>query len=313
MVSLIIPVFKNEANLERLLAEMVLLAGRLTDELELVFVVDGSPDRCYERLSVELPQLPVRSQLLLLSRNFGSFSAISAGLAAAQGVYFAVLAADLQEPPQLVEKFFATLRNDEADIVFGVRSSRSDPWLNSFSSRLFWGAYRRLVVKDMPSGGVDVFGCNRTVRDCLLGFREAQTSLIALLFWIGYRRTYIEYERQARTEGVSAWTLSKKIRYFLDSIFNFTDLPVKLLLYAGATALVLSLAGGLAVLSAKLLGTIAVPGYTATVLTILSFGALLSLSLGILGQYLWLTLQNARGRPTYLVHKQARFENLKRL
>ena len=308
MFSLVIPVYKNEVSLERLLSEIVNLCRRLPGELEVVFVVDGSPDRSDQVLRRLLPGLPVRSRLLLLSRNFGSFAAISAGLAAAQGDYFAVMAADLQDPPELAERFFESLRQDEADIVFGVRSGRGDPLLTVLTSNLFWALYRAFVIPEMPKGGIDVFGCNRTARDCLLRFPEAQTNLIALLFWMGYRRRYFEYRRQPRTAGKSAWTLGKKIRYFLDSIFNFTDLPVKLLLYLGTVALVLSLAVAFIVVSAKLLGNIAVPGYVPTVLAILSFGSLLSLGLGILGQYLWLTLQNARGRPAYIVSEQATFD-----
>ncbi|MDQ2842427.1 MAG: glycosyltransferase, partial [Acidobacteriota bacterium] len=233
MFSLIIPIYKNEANLDHLLEEMVKSNERMAGELEIVFVVDGSPDLCYEILQRRLSQLQLRSQLLLLSRNFGSFAAVTAGLEAARGDFFAVLAADLQEPPELAEQFFRILEEDQADVVFGTRKSRSDSLVNDLTSNVFWAAYRRFVVKDMPRGGVDVFGCNRMIRDRLLQFHENNTNLIALLFWIGYRRAYIPYERRSRTEGKSAWTLKKKVQYSINSIFDFTDLPIQLLLYSG--------------------------------------------------------------------------------
>lgn len=306
MLSLIIPVYKNEANLDRLLAELEQFSRRLTS-LEVVFVVDGSPDRCYEMLQDRLPHSPFHSQLLLLSRNFGSFAGVTAGLEAARGEYFAVLAADLQEPPELVEQFFALLAEDRADIVFGFRRNRSDPYFGRLAATAFWSLYRRFVIHDMPAGGVDVFGCNRLVRDRVLGFHESNTNLIALLFWMGYRREYIGYDRRPRTEGKSAWTLTKKLEYSLNSIFNFTDLPIQVLFYFGSTALAMSVIGGLIVLAAKLTGGIPVSGYTATVLAILFFGAVTSLGFGIVGQYLWLTLQNSRGRPNYIVHRSCRY------
>ena len=173
MNSLVIPVYKNEANLERLLAELLKLAGRVTGELEVVFVVDGSPDRCLQILRERLPTLPLRTQLLSLSRNFGSFAAIAAGLERARGNCMAVMAADLQEPPELVLQFFEVLDAGRADIVFGMRGQRSDPWFSEFASNIFWFVYRKLVVKDMPPGGVDIFGCTREVRDRLLRAAKA--------------------------------------------------------------------------------------------------------------------------------------------
>jgi glycosyltransferase involved in cell wall biosynthesis len=300
MNSLVIPVYRNEANLDRLLAELVTLTGSLPD-LEVVFVVDGSPDRCLQILRERLPALPLRTQLLSLSRNFGSFAAIAAGLERARGANMAVMAADLQEPPELIRQFFEVLDAGRADIVFGVRGGRSDPWLSELASNIFWFLYRKLVIKDLPRGGVDVFGCTREVRDHLLQLQGVDSNLIALLFWLGYRREYIVYERQRRIEGKSAWTFGRKLRYCLNSIFNFTDLPIQLLLYAGSIALLLAVSASILVIVAKLRGDIPVPGYTPIVLATLFFGALTSLGFGIVGQYLWLALQIGRRRPHYIV------------
>src|ERR1035437_8266506 len=126
MNSLVIPVFRNEANLDRLLAELVKLASSVAGEFEVVFAVDGSPDRCLQILRERLPSLPLRTQLLSLSRNFGSFASVAAGQERARGSSMAVMAADLQEPPALVLPFFEFPDRGRADIVFGVRGRRSD-------------------------------------------------------------------------------------------------------------------------------------------------------------------------------------------
>jgi len=301
MLSLIIPVYQNEANLDRLLAEAGELRSKLPVAMEAVFVVDGSPDGCLEILRRRLPSAPFPARLISLSRNFGSFSAVAAGLEAGAGDYFAVLAADLQEPPELIVEFCEVLTGGQADVVFGCRTGRADPWLSEFFSRLFWRIYRAFIVPEMPQGGVDVFGCTRQVRDWLLRCPEANTNLIALLFWVGFRRHYATYERRARTEGRSAWTIGKKLRYSLDSIFNFTDLPVRLLLIVGSVGVAFAVLFGIVLVVFKLSGRIPVPGYSAIVLTIVFFGGLASLGLGIVGQYLWLTLQNARRRPNWIV------------
>jgi polyisoprenyl-phosphate glycosyltransferase len=307
VLSLIVPIYKNEENLPRLLSALTSLSLQLKGDFEVVFSVDGSPDRCYELLSEQLPHVPFRSTLLLLSRNFGSFSAITAGLEAAQGEYFAALAADLQEPPELAIRFLEILSSGEADIVFGSRDRRSDPFLTEVSSSTFWSLFRRYIIKDMPRGGVDVFGCNTVVRDRILMFHESNTNLIALLFWVGYRRSYVGYERRSRQEGKSAWTWRKKLRYSINSVFNFTDIPITLLFYCGGFALALALVGISTVLFARITGRIHVPGYTPIVLSVMFFGALTSLGLGVLGQYLWLILQNTRQRPNYIVYKLHRY------
>jgi glycosyltransferase involved in cell wall biosynthesis len=302
MYSLVIPVYMNEGSLGRLLDELAELGSRLSGELEVVFVVDGSPDRSLEILRERLPAFPLATQLVSLSRSFGSFSAISAGLKRARGDFLAVMSADLQEPPSLISSFFEILSSRRADIVFGVRSGRSDPWLSELVSGLFWWVFRRFVVKDMPPGGVDVFGCSREVCDRLLQLPEINSNLIALLFWLGYRREYVVYQRAPRLEGKSAWTIGGKLRYGLNSIFSFTDLPVRLLLYFGSIAFAAACIGSGIVIVAKLRGGIPVPGYTSIVLASLFFGALTSLGFGIVGQYLWLALQSSHRRPDYIVH-----------
>jgi glycosyltransferase involved in cell wall biosynthesis len=307
MLSLVIPVYKNEENLDRLLSELVRLQDRVPGGMEVVFVVDGSPDRCHAILSERLPVTPIRAQLLLLSRNFGSFAAIAAGLAHGKGDYFAVLAADLQEPPELILEFVELLRNGDADVVFGVRSGRSDPHLSELFATTFWSIYRRLVVRDMPPGGVDVFACGKVVRDRLLSLREVNTNLIALLFWLGYRRRFVPYVRQPRLEGKSAWTFQKKLRYSFDSIFNFTDLPIRILLTAGVLGTTLAVVTGVLVLAFRLAGRIEVAGYTPVILAITFFGGLTALGLGIIGQYLWLALENTRQHPQYIVQSRTAY------
>jgi glycosyltransferase involved in cell wall biosynthesis len=308
MMSLVVPVYRNADNVDALLAALRDLDRQLEEALEVVFVVDGSPDDSYLRLAAGLHAGALRAQLILLSRNFGAFAAIRAGLAAGTGEHFAVMAADLQEPPELVIEFARRLATGGCDVVVGQRTGRADPLLSRLASAAFWTAYRRFIQPEVPPGGVDVFGCTRAVRDQLVRLTELNSSLVGLLFWLGFRRESVPYVRRERHAGASAWTWSKKLAYLMDSVFSFSDLPIRFLLRTGALGLGLSVAFAAFVTAAKILGAIPVPGYAATVLAITFFGALNLFGLGIIGGYVWRTFDNTKGRPSYIVASCERFD-----
>ncbi|MCP5042368.1 MAG: glycosyltransferase family 2 protein [bacterium] len=312
MNSLIIPVYGNEGSIPDLLEALEQIDEALEGSLEVVFVVDGSPDRSAARLHEALPGCGFTAQLVELSRNFGSFAAIRAGLREATGTRFAVMAADLQEPPSLIIDFFLTLTREPVDVVVGTREGRDDPMLSAVSSRLFWFAYRKLVQKEMPEGGVDIFGCNRAVRDRLLELDESNSTLVGLLFWVGFQRKSIPYRRLARADqGKSGWTFAKKLRYLTDSVYAFSDLPIRLLLLGGGAGLAISLVFVAVVVGARLSGTIEVPGYAATVLTVVFFAALNMLGLGIIGSYVWRAFENTKRRPGAIIMAHTRFDRAK--
>ncbi|MYN15037.1 glycosyltransferase [Pusillimonas sp. TS35] len=308
VLTLVIPVYKNEGSIPRLLEVVADLSQTLDGKFEAVFVVDGSPDRCYDILKASLPQKRFKSKLILLSRNFGSFMAIRTGLLHGEGGRFAVMAADLQEPPELVIEMNRVLSTEPIDIVVGAREGRNDPWPSRFASQLFWRLYRRYVVPEMPPGGVDMFGCNRAFRDNLLKLEERHSSLVAQVFWLGFRRKVVTYTRKEREHGKSAWTFRKKLNYLMDSVFSFTDLPIRLLIRIGAGGALLAVFFGLLVLAAKLHGQISVPGYAVTVLLIIFLGSLNLLGLGVIGSYAWRTYENTKNRPLAVPMRVESFE-----
>lgn len=310
--SLIIPVYKNELNIPSLLDAIRNMHKELSNDLEVVFVVDGSPDKSYEILKNSLEKEDFTSKLVLLSRNFGSFHAIRTGLQFASGKYFAVMAADLQEPPELAIEFFRTLKSEPVDVAIGTRDGRDDPFFSQMASNLFWNFYKKFVVTDMPTGGIDVFGCNKAFRDSLLKLDESYSSLIAQIFWLGFRRKQVYYKRLERQLGVSAWTFKKKVTYMMDSIFSFTDLPIKLLTRIGAFGIVIFGILGLITFISKLMGLISVPGYTAMFLAIGFFGAINLFGLGIIGSYAWRTYENTKARPLSVILSVEEFDELKK-
>lgn len=304
--SIVIPVYGNEGSIPTLVANLNELARQLA-ELEVVFVVDGSPDRSFQALRDLIPSAVFSSQLLLLSRNFGSFPAISAGLSVARGQYTAVIAADLQEPPELPLEFFRALEAGDCDVVVGQRLTRDDPLSSKLASALFWGLYRRLVQKDLPPGGIDVFGCNRQVRDALTALPESNTSLVGLLLWVGFRRRVIGYRRLPRTHGRSGWSFRRKVRYLKDSVFAFSDLPIRVLGWIGTIGVSAAVLMATVVLIVRLFGQITVPGYAATVIVILFFGGLNSVGLSVIGEYIWRNFENSKQRPRFIVFQRHEF------
>jgi polyisoprenyl-phosphate glycosyltransferase len=251
MYSVVVPMYRNAEFIPLLVSEFGRIAAmvekRFGMPMELVFVVDGRTDDAYELLQQSLPHAPFRSQIVLHARNFGSFAAIRTGLHVAQGKVFAAIAADLQEPPELLIAFLEALAGESCDIAVGVREGRDDPPVSRFMANLFWRFYRHLVVKDIPEGGVDLFACNMAVRNELLRLEEAHSSLIGQLFWLGFRRREVKYSRRARAMGKSAWTFRKKVTYLLDSVFAFTDLPIRILTFLGVVGVTIAFGLGLLV------------------------------------------------------------------
>ncbi len=306
--SLVIPVYRNAENIPHLLPALERLWLDMDRDMEVVFVVDGSPDDSFDQLRRALPDAPFVSQLLEHSRNFGSFAAIRTGMAAARGAYVAAMAADLQEPPELVRQMFATLAQDKADVVFGQRAERDDPFFYKLLSETFWKLYRRFVIREIPHGGVDVFGCNRRVRDAVLSLVEANSSLVAQLFWVGYRRAFLPYKRRKREHGVSAWNMRKRLKYMLDSILSFTNLPIMVLFWIGFVGVSISILLAAVVLGAWALGQVDAKGYTPLMLAVVFFGSLQLLSTGIVGFYLWRIFENTKCRPATFVATALRFD-----
>ncbi len=312
MYSVIIPVYRNAEFVPQLISEFSRISAiakeRFGIDSEFVFVVDASPDDSFVLLERGLEQAPFRSQLILHARNFGSFAAIRTGLRAARGTIFAVIAADLQEPPDLLIGFLEQLHADASDIVVGVRQGRNDPAMTRLSANLFWAFYRAFVIKEIPAGGVDVFGCNKRIRDELLQLQEAHSSLVGLVYWLGFRRTEVHYQRRAREHGKSAWTFRKKLTYLLDSVFSFTDLPVRILTFLGVIGIVAATVLALGVIAMRLMGEIETAGYTATIVVITFFGGLNTLGLGLIGSYAWRGYENTKSRPLALVSTTRTFE-----
>ncbi len=307
-VSIVIPVYGNEATVPALIERLDGYAAQLAPaRMEAVFVIDGSPDRSGERIRELLPTATFDAQLVWHARNFGAFAAIRTGLEAAAGDAIAVMAADLQEPAETILQMLAPVRAGTADVVLATRTGRDDSWSVRVTSAAFWRTYRRLVQRDAPVGGVDMFACTTAVRDVLVSLRESNTSLVGLLMWAGYRREVVEYRRQARVDGKSGWTFRRRVRYMLDSVYSFTDLPITAIITVGMIGIIGSFIAAIVVFAAWVSGRIDIQGYTPLMMLLLALTSTVLFALGVIGSYVWRTYENSKARPLALVRVHEQF------
>lgn len=302
-LSVVVPVYWNEGSIRAVLDRLHEINLRVELRLQAVFVLDGPSDGSAEILLAELPNVGFKWKLIELSRNFGAFSAIQVGLHYSDGCFVGVMTADLQEPTDFLLEAHALLKSGQIDVVVGSRQSRADPIGQRASSWLFWRMYRRLVQPEIPENGVDVFACTRQVAAVLSGYREANTSLIGLLFWSGFRKATVEYPRPERVSGESRWTFRKRFRYMANSIYSFTTLPLMVLQGLGLLGLIASIVVGASVLVAYLSGSIDVSGYVPVMLAVTGSTSVLLIGMGILGSYLWRIFDNTKGRPLTVVSR----------
>ena len=306
-VSIVVPVFKNEESIDRLLNRVTSLASSLVGDVEAIFVVDGSPDSSLSLLQTSLPNTTFDSKVILLSRNFGAFSAIRAGLREADGTATVVMAADLQEPISLIEELLGLVVKDGVDIAVGVRQARKDSFVSRFLSSSFWRFFNRLTTLEMPKGGVDIFALSRDARQKINEFEESSTSLVGLIYWIGFKRQEVFYLREKRAEGVSSWSLRKRINYAKDSITAFSEIPLSIFLWSGVIGALVSL-----LLVVVLIVRLFMNQNDDVSRQLISIGLLFVVSylmsgLGLLGTYLWRVSDNVRKRPDSITWKKWEF------
>jgi polyisoprenyl-phosphate glycosyltransferase len=300
-LSIVVPVYYNELNLPDTVPQLLALEPSLPGwRMELVFVDDDSGDRSLEILHDQQRIHPDRITVVKLTRNFGSMSAILAGFTVATGDCVGMIAADLQDPPELfVEMAHEWERGTKA--VFAVRADREE----SFSQKLFANTYyaliRRFALKDYPSGGFDFFLIDRQVVEEVLTIREKNTNLMSLIFWLGFRPVMLPYVRRARQKGKSRWTMAKKIKLFIDSFVAFSYVPIRALSLTGFTVAVGAFVYAGWVLYERLVHNIPVQGYAPIVILLALFSGIQMTMLGVLGEYLWRALDETRRRPPYVI------------
>jgi glycosyltransferase involved in cell wall biosynthesis len=306
LISVVVPVYFNAGSLPSLAERLRAIAGSADFDVETLFVDDGSGDASWERIEQIAWDWPA-ARGVRLTRNFGSQMAIAAGLREARGDAAAVLSADLQEPPELLPEMVAAWRRG-ATAVLAVRRSRPEGWTARAAAGAYYRTLRRLALSGMPSGGFDCFLIGRPAIDFLTENREIHVSLPGLLVWGGFPTTLVPYDRVAREEGHgdggSRWTLAKKLKYFLDAVISFSYAPLRWMSVLGAVLALLAFAYAIFLIVYKFVHGQPIQGWSSLMVALAFFSGVQLLSLGVLGEYVWRTLDAARSRKGFLVRER---------
>ncbi len=277
-LSIVIPVYYNEDNLIPLYEDIQKKIIQVIDyEYEIVMVNDGSKDNSYEVMQ-ELSKKDKNIKIISLSRNFGSHAAILCGLSHCTGDCAVVKAADLQEPTELILDMVKSWKKG-SNVVLAVRKDRDEAASQKLFANLYYFIVRKTSLPSMPKGGFDVYLLDRKVIRVLEAFDEKNSALTGQILWSGFKTDIVYYTRLAREVGSSKWTLRKKIRLVMDTLFSFSTLPISIVLSVGICSF----------LGAMIWAVVVI---------------VFMLTLGILGEYLWRTFDASRNRPPYIIENE---------
>jgi glycosyltransferase involved in cell wall biosynthesis len=303
-LSVVVPCYNEADNLPQLYARLRGVLDGLGIDWELILVDDHSRDQTFAT-ALNLIANDPRVRAVRMARNVGSHLAGICGLRLAQGDAAVFIAADLQDPPELIADMLANWRKGD-QIVWAVRERRIGvPWHQRWLSRKYDAVMAHILGSTVAAQGADVFLIDRLVIEALRDFRESNLTLFALLQWIGYRQGVVHYVKQARLNGRSGWTLRKKLKLLVDSITAFSYAPIRFMSVVGAVVSLVGLLYAIVVAVNYLFGR-PPEGWSSLVFIVLITGGVQMTMLGILGEYLWRALDEARRRPQYHIEVDSR-------
>jgi len=302
-ISFVIPVYRNEASIEATHACVVeVLRTHLSRyTYEIVFVDDGSDDRSLERLEAIVAR-DSHSRALSFSRNFGQVPAIAAGLREVTGDVSVILSADLQDPPELLTSMISDWEKGY-HVVICHREKRHDAFLSRLGSRLFYGLIH-LINPQMPTGGFDYMLLSSKAVSELNKIDERNRFLQGDVLWLGLKTRFLPYERLARQAGRSQWTITKKIKYFLDGLLSTSYWPIRAMMLLGLLTGLSGLVYAVVVVYTRLVHLTPFQGWAPLMIVTLVLGGMNMLMLGIIGEYIWRTYDEARGRASFVVARR---------
>ncbi len=301
-LSVVAPLFNEEGNVAELVRRLRAAADGCAgiDGYEIVLVDDGSTDRTVELLRVHAAADP-RLVIVRLSRNFGHQLAATAGLDVSRGDAVVLIDADLQDPPELIP---AMVERWQAgfDVVYAVRRKRKgESRFKIWTARLFYRTTQRLTKVAIPVDAGDFRLMSRRVVDALKVIRERHRFIRGLVSWVGFPQTALEYDRDSRFAGESKYPVSKMLRFAIDGITSFSDVPLRFASYFGFIVSGVAFVVGVFEIGLKIFTGYQLPGYTSTIFAILFLGGVQLIGIGILGEYIGRIYEEIKGRPLYLL------------
>lgn len=299
-LSIVVPLYNEEVNVDYLFERLLSVLERLEITYEIVCVDDGSKDNTLKCL-LEHHLLHQQIKVVSLSRNFGKEIALTAGIDHTQGKAIIPIDADLQDPPELIEQLIAKWR-EGYDVVYAMRRSRQgESWMKRLSANTFYRVLESLTPVAIPRNTGDFRLLDRSVVDALKQMPERTRFMKGLFAWVGFKQTFILFERQPRHKGRTKWNYWKLWNFALDGITSFSLVPLKMWSYIGLLFSFLAFLYATFLVINTLFFGISVPGYVSLMVTVLFLGGVQLMSLGIIGEYLGRIYEEVKQRPLYFV------------
>lgn len=304
-LSIVVPLYNEEGNVAVLVERICGIVSRLPGirRYEIILVNDGSRDRTVAQIREEMRR---RHDVVLvnLSRNFGHQIAATAGLDIAQGQAVVLMDGDLQDPPELIAEFVQRWR-EGYDVVYAIRRTRKgESKFKLFTAALFYRTIKRLTNVSIPVDTGDFRLMSRRVVDSLKRSRERHRFLRGMVSWVGYNQTGVEYDREERRTGETKYPISKMLKFAIDGITSFSDVPLRFSSWLGFSASTAAFIYALIIIIARLfhLGTPEYArGWASTMVVILFLGGVQLIGIGILGEYIGRIYDEVKARPLYLI------------
>jgi dolichol-phosphate mannosyltransferase len=309
ILSVVVPVFNEEEVLDLLHQRLTQVLEGAVQRFELVFVDDGSRDRSWQKMKA-LAERDPHLVLVRLSRNFGHQVAVTAGVDATRGDGVVLIDADLQDPPEVIVQMLARWR-EGYDVVYGKRTQRRGEGLfKRITAKLFYRMIRGVSTVDIPLDTGDFRLMSRRVVEVLKQFQERNRFVRGMVAWIGYRSTAVEYERAERHAGETKYPLGKMVRFAADAIVSFSFAPLRLATGLGLIVSTASFAFAVYSIIAYIMNWGIVEGWASTIVAVIFLGGVQLVSLGIIGEYMGRTYEEAKRRPLYVadVHRRGEGE-----
>lgn len=301
VVSVIIPVYNEQENIENLVQQLNnYFAKEEKFSAEIIFVNDGSTDKTLGRLK-EAHHVSYSCKIISFSRNFGSHAALRAGILQAKGDFISFMYADLQDPLSLITQLWDEIVAKEVEICWAYRNSTIAAKTEKFFSSAYANLMRKYAVPNFPKKGFDVVMFSRKVKECLDNNVENNSSVFIQILSLGFKQSNVFYDKGDRLFGKSKWTLSKKVKLLIDSFVAFSFAPIRLVSFMGIVFFILGICWTTYIVLRTILFNDLASGWPALISILMVGFGITNISLGIIAEYLWRTLDASRRRPVFII------------
>jgi polyisoprenyl-phosphate glycosyltransferase len=304
-ISILVPVYNSASFMNKLLEAIE--AQRILSgwDLELVLVDDGSKDKSFEKIE-ELALKYNYIKGIKLSKNFGHQIAVKTALSHCQGDYVAIIDDDLQDPPSLLPHFFSFL-DKGYDVAYGVRKKRKESLIKRICYSAFYRILKSMSDIHIPIDSGDFCVMKKHVVQNMLKLQEQNPFLRGIRAWVGFKQIGVEYERHARLDGQSGYTLKKLLKIAIDGIFSFSSAPIRLITFIGMVGFSFAAIYSILIIYNYFVHGIEVRGFATLSIIISFFSSLILICLGIIGEYIVRIYDEVRDRPYVVIERTTNF------